>query len=156
MITAPDFVLNAAKDALNRVECNQYSPTKVPLSTRFRNCNLILTKDCSLGASKIKEGNRRRIPTILRLPPRPRQERHHHDRRKRRHALSLYGLHRTRRRSNRLRTLLRPVHIQHRNARRQRRLRPSPPSKGRRQENHLRRRLDTRHERTGSRPHRAG
>lgn len=27
--TAPDFVLNAAKDALNRVECNQYSPTKV-------------------------------------------------------------------------------------------------------------------------------
>ena len=25
----PDFVLNAAKDALNRVECNQYSPTKV-------------------------------------------------------------------------------------------------------------------------------
>lgn len=24
----PDFILNAAKDALNRVECNQYSPTR--------------------------------------------------------------------------------------------------------------------------------
>lgn len=24
----PDFILNAAKEALNRVECNQYSPTK--------------------------------------------------------------------------------------------------------------------------------
>lgn len=24
----PDFILNAAKDALDRVECNQYSPTK--------------------------------------------------------------------------------------------------------------------------------
>lgn len=24
----PDFVLDAAKEALNRVECNQYSPTK--------------------------------------------------------------------------------------------------------------------------------
>jgi aspartate/methionine/tyrosine aminotransferase len=24
----PEFILNAAKDALNRVECNQYSPTK--------------------------------------------------------------------------------------------------------------------------------
>lgn len=25
----PEFVLNAAKSALDRVECNQYSPTKV-------------------------------------------------------------------------------------------------------------------------------
>ena len=25
----PEYVLNAAKDALNRVDCNQYSPTKV-------------------------------------------------------------------------------------------------------------------------------
>lgn len=25
----PDFVLDAAKDAIGRVECNQYSPTKV-------------------------------------------------------------------------------------------------------------------------------
>ena len=24
----PDFILDAAKDALNRVDCNQYSPTK--------------------------------------------------------------------------------------------------------------------------------
>jgi kynurenine aminotransferase len=24
----PPFIINAAKDALNRVECNQYSPTK--------------------------------------------------------------------------------------------------------------------------------
>lgn len=24
----PDFILNAAKEALNRVDCNQYSPTK--------------------------------------------------------------------------------------------------------------------------------
>lgn len=24
----PDFILNAAKEALNRVECNQYSPTR--------------------------------------------------------------------------------------------------------------------------------
>lgn len=27
----PEFVLNAAKEALDRVECNQYSPTKVRL-----------------------------------------------------------------------------------------------------------------------------
>ena len=28
----PQFVVDAAKDALDRVECNQYSPTKVCLS----------------------------------------------------------------------------------------------------------------------------
>lgn len=31
----PQFVVDAAKQALDRVECNQYSPTKV-LSTHFR------------------------------------------------------------------------------------------------------------------------
>nr|POF17359.1 putative aminotransferase c6b12.04c [Quercus suber] len=30
----PDFVLNAAKDAIDRVECNQYSPTKVRTNKR--------------------------------------------------------------------------------------------------------------------------
>lgn len=29
----PSFVLDAAKDALNRVDCNQYSPTKVQSQT---------------------------------------------------------------------------------------------------------------------------
>ena len=35
-ITAPEFVLNAARDALNRVECNQYSPTKVYICSGWR------------------------------------------------------------------------------------------------------------------------
>jgi len=32
----PQFVLNAAKQALDKVDCNQYSPTKVPSS--IQNC----------------------------------------------------------------------------------------------------------------------
>ena len=40
----PEFVLNAARDALSRVECNQYSPTKVCCSratyhTRYTRLN---------------------------------------------------------------------------------------------------------------------
>lgn len=31
----PQFVTDAAKEALNRVECNQYSPTKVYNSSRI-------------------------------------------------------------------------------------------------------------------------
>lgn len=31
----PQFVLDAAKHALDRVECNQYSPTKVPEATIY-------------------------------------------------------------------------------------------------------------------------
>ena len=34
----PQFVIQAAKDALDRVECNQYSPTKVYLYL-FRSCS---------------------------------------------------------------------------------------------------------------------
>lgn len=32
----PEFVLNAAKDALDKVDCNQYSPTKVRPSARMK------------------------------------------------------------------------------------------------------------------------
>lgn len=35
----PDFVLNAAKEALGKVECNQYSPTKVYPSPRKARCS---------------------------------------------------------------------------------------------------------------------
>jgi len=28
----PEFVLDAARDALSKVDCNQYSPTKVPIA----------------------------------------------------------------------------------------------------------------------------
>ena len=28
----PQFVIDAAKDALNKVDCNQYSPTKVRMT----------------------------------------------------------------------------------------------------------------------------
>jgi len=31
----PQFVINAAKQALDRVECNQYSPTKVALAFKL-------------------------------------------------------------------------------------------------------------------------
>jgi len=31
----PQFVIDAAKGALDRVECNQYSPTKVSTWTKF-------------------------------------------------------------------------------------------------------------------------
>ena len=42
----PDFVLNAAKDALDKVECNQYSPTKVRPSARMhqRNDRLLMVQ----------------------------------------------------------------------------------------------------------------
>jgi hypothetical protein len=31
----PKFAIDAAKDALDRVECNQYSPTKVDMESTF-------------------------------------------------------------------------------------------------------------------------
>lgn len=42
----PEFVLNAAKNALDRVECNQYSPTKV----RTSHCLLVLDAHAHRGA----------------------------------------------------------------------------------------------------------
>lgn len=32
----PQFAIDAAKDALDRVECNQYSPTKVSTTTLYQ------------------------------------------------------------------------------------------------------------------------
>ena len=57
----PQFVIDAAKDALNKVECNQYSPTKVHMDVWTV---VGMAKDF-LGSTAVKESNSGFLLTIL-------------------------------------------------------------------------------------------
>lgn len=76
----PQFVVDAAKEALDKVECNQYSPTKVCiLKIHAKGINHRLT--WMLGTTSIEESDRRRLLTILRPNTEPRHRSHNHNRR---------------------------------------------------------------------------
>lgn len=58
----PKYVTDAAKDALNRVECNQYSPTKV---WKFLDAVTCPAK-ASIGSTKAEESDSRCVHAFLR------------------------------------------------------------------------------------------
>lgn len=65
----PQFVIDAAKDALDRVECNQYSPTKV---RRWNSAvSNISVNRVSKGTSSAEESHCRSLLTILWEKARP-------------------------------------------------------------------------------------
>lgn len=65
----PQFVLNAAKKALDQVDCNQYSPTKVWRPSYFWPYRIRLIED--LGSTTIKKGTGRCVLTLFRSYYRP-------------------------------------------------------------------------------------
>lgn len=85
----PKFVTDAAKAALDRVECNQYSPTKVQQQA-FESG---LATDGRLGTAKAKEGSGGCILSFLRQEDRSRHRGHDHDWGERGHAECFHGLH---------------------------------------------------------------
>jgi len=78
----PQFAIDAAKDALDRVECNQYSPTKVDMGGSlwaYRKAGSQYT-----GPSSPQEGHCRRILAFLRpgFEPRDRGLDYHRSKRR--------------------------------------------------------------------------
>ena len=73
----PPFVLDAAKQALDRVECNQYSPTKVHFLGMFH--ATVLTPH--IGPATPEEGHCRRLLALLWPYLEPRHRSHNHHRR---------------------------------------------------------------------------
>jgi kynurenine aminotransferase len=63
----PQFCIDAAKEALDKVECNQYSPTKVRPRALLRACRAYER----IGTTAPEEGHRRCLLSLLRQDPRP-------------------------------------------------------------------------------------
>ena len=76
----PQFVIDAAKAALDRVECNQYSPTKVCRWGRETHAVIVAQKERVVQKTTMEQEAGRRVAYILleggRLPDPSETEKH--------------------------------------------------------------------------------